>query len=149
MLKSGIFAAADKAGVELCVCRQLRDFRQTEHLPPLVNGLQQILRPQRRDLKVQLQGIAAGLHLRSGSPLRSLKLVLGRVQRASGLPNLIELENGLNLLRALRRLDEDEAENLAAGKHDFRMVGDFRESGFHVVVSGNDLGLLRAKIPSG
>ena len=75
--------------------------------------------------------------------MRSLKLVLGGVQCAPGLPNLIELENGLNLFRALGRLDEDEAENLAARKRDFRMVGDFRESSLHVIVSGLDLGLLR------
>jgi hypothetical protein len=48
----------------------------------------------------------------------------------------------LNLLRALGRLDEDEAENLATRKRDLRTIRDFRESGLHVIVSGFDLGRL-------
>ena len=69
---------------------------------------------QGRNLKVKLQGVPAGLHLRRSVAARDLKLVLGGVQRAAGLADLIELENGLNFLGSLGRLDQDEAENFAA-----------------------------------
>jgi hypothetical protein len=91
---------------------------------------------------VQLQGIAVGLYLCSSGLVRTLKLVLSCVQCAPGLPNFTELEDSLNLFRALGRLHEDEAENLATRKRNFRMVGDFRESSLHVIVSWLDLGLL-------
>ena len=84
-----------------CTC--LRDFNGYVHFVP--NGEMKVVVNRSRVLP-------ARLHLRSSDPVRSLKLILGRVQRPAGLPNLIEFENGLNLLRALGRLDEDETENL-------------------------------------
>lgn len=62
LLNSGILSVADSPASEFCIGGQLRDFRQTEHFPPLVNGFQNIGREQRRNLQVSLQGIPVGLH---------------------------------------------------------------------------------------
>ena len=77
--------------------------------------------------------------------MRSLKLVLCRVQCAPGLPNLIKFENGLDLFRAPGRFDQDKAENITPRKCDFRMVGDFLKGSFNVSVSGLNFGLLRGR----
>jgi hypothetical protein len=44
----------------------------------------------------------------------SLEFVLGSIQVASRLPDLIQLEDGLNLIGAFRRFDQDKAKNVAA-----------------------------------
>jgi hypothetical protein len=82
---------------------------------------------------MQLEGFAAGLHLCSSRPLRCLKLVKGTIQSITGLTNLIEFENRLDFLGALCGFDENEPEYLAAGKSDFRMIGNFREGNPHVI----------------
>ena len=60
-------------------------------------------------------GAAARLYVghRRG-PLMILESVLGGVERRPRLPDFIELEDGLDLFGALGRLDEDEAQDLAA-----------------------------------
>ncbi len=125
--------------------REFRDARQTEHLPPRVHRREQIFRLQRRDLEVRQQRIAGSTAPAQRRSSESLKLILGCVQARAGLSDLIELEKRLNLLRALRRLDQDEAENLAARKRDLRMVGDLLQAAFTSASAGTILGLLGAK----
>ncbi len=71
---------------------------------------------------MQLQDSPGGLYLCSSGPMRGLELVLSGVERASDLPDLIELEKALNLLRALSRLHEDETDNISTRKRDLGVL---------------------------
>ncbi len=120
LLKSGPVGRRRQPDIELRVGRQLRDLGKTEQLPPLVDGLQQILRRQRRNLEMQQQGIAAGLHLRRGRLLRRLQLVLGGVEGGARLPDLVELEDASGFPRSAWSARQDEAQDLAARQRDLR-----------------------------
>ena len=61
------------------------------------------------------------------------------------LPDLFELEDGLDFFGALGGLDKNEAEDLPARQCDLRVIGDLFERRLHVGVGGNDLGLFRRR----
>ena len=94
---------------------------------------------------MELQRVPAGFRLRRGRSVRGLELVLRRIQHGARVSDLIELEKGLDFFRALRWFDKDEAEDLAAGKRDFRVVRDFGQNGLDVVIGGKDLWFLRRR----
>jgi hypothetical protein len=70
-----------------------------------------------------------------------LKLVLGGIERGPRLADLFELQDGLDLIRTLRGLDQDEAQNFAAGQRDLGMVRDLFERGLDVGIGRNNLRL--------
>jgi hypothetical protein len=88
-----------------------------------------------------LQGIAGGANLTFRVAAERLEPVLGRVECGACFADRLKLQERLNLLRALRRLGQDEAKDLPARERDLRMCGDFIEHRFNVRISRFDLGL--------
>ncbi len=56
--------------------------------------------------------------------MRRLQLVLRAIERAAHLPDVIELEDGLNFLGAFSRLHEDESEDLSPREHNLGVCRD-------------------------
>jgi hypothetical protein len=75
-----------------------------------------------------------------------LQPVLGCIECASRVTNLIEFENGLDFLRALRRLDEDEAEGLTARKRDSGWSAISAKAAITSASAGTILGFFGADI---
>jgi hypothetical protein len=65
------------------------------------------------------------------------------VERRTGLANFFELEDRLDFLGALARLDKDEAQDIAPGQSDLGVFSDLLEDCLHVRLVRNNLGLTR------
>jgi hypothetical protein len=73
--------------------------------------------------------------------LQRIDTVLCAVEHGPPLADLLELEDGLHLLGAPRRLDKNETQDVTAGQCDFGMIGKLLEGGLDVRVGRFDLGL--------
>src|SRR5690606_35523507 len=104
--------------------------------PSLVDGLNQVVGLEGCDLKVQHQRVSRRLDLRGRSLEHRPELVLSGIENCTGLAKFLELEDRLNLLGALRRLDQNEAQKFSPGERNLRMVGDLREDSLDVWVGG-------------
>ena len=119
---SGDFVALE-AGIDSRIGRQRHNGWKVEHLARRIDCSKQILGAECRNLEMALQRRASGVDLRSRQTLRLLKLILGSTQCTAGLPDIVELENGLNLFRTPGGLDRMKR-SISRRECDFRMVGN-------------------------
>jgi hypothetical protein len=87
------------------------------------------------------QAAARCLKLRLGRALQGIDAVLCAIEHGAPLADLLKLEDGLNLLGAPGRLDQDETQDVTAGQCDFGMISELLEGGLDGRVGRFYLGL--------
>ena len=94
------------------------------------------------DVEMRLEALLGALERCFRRRLRRPKLVFGGLQRGASLIDRVEFQKRLNFLRSLRRLGQDELDDLSTRKGYFAVLREFSKHRGDVGVGRRNFGSL-------